>query len=183
MEKTTKVLNIKRLPRDDRGNFARTFDAAGHRYTIRTQEEGIGIARYCKLLAMTSVWGFQADLGSQFNAWRAATDALDEAIRGKASFGKVYAVAQSAADGINRSSKVNYTYAFWAACLFVVRDGEDLTKFIEEEQKEKIDDWAREGYHEEDFEQLVKKKFREFSRESTPSAGPRPDDAMTTDPQ
>lgn len=163
MENNTQV-NIKRLPRDDKGNFAREFQANGQTYIIRSQEEGIGILRYCSLLNMSSVWGLQADLGSQIGAWNKATKAVDQALIGKGSFGDYFAVAQSAVDGLSRAGKTNYTLAFYTACLFVVRKDENITKFIDAEQTQKIDDWAAEGYHEEDFEELVKKKLQEFSR-------------------
>lgn len=164
MEDSTQV---KRLPRDEKGNFAREFVANGHTYIIRSQEEGIGILRYCKLLNMSSVWGLQADFGSQLSAWRKGVSAVDNALRGKGSYGDFYAIAQSAVDGINRAGQTNYTYAFWTACLFIVRKDEDVTKFVEAEQQAKIDDWAAAGYHEADFEELVKKKLSEFSRQST----------------
>lgn len=157
---------LKKLPRDEKGNYAREFVANGTTYIIRTQQEGIGINRYCRLLNMSSVWGFQADLGSQKNAWVKATKAVDQALIGKGSFGEYFGIAQSAVDGLNRTGETNYTYSFWVACLFVVRKGEDITKFVDAEQQKKIEDWATEGYHEQEFEQLVKKKYTEFSRQS-----------------
>ena len=164
MQNNTQV-EIKLLPRDDKGNYAREFIANGNKYIIRSQEEGIGINRYCRLLNMSSVWGLQADLGSQLAAWRKATKAVDQALIGKGSFGEYFGIAQSAVDGINRAGQTNYTYTFWVACLFIVREGEDLTQFIEAEQQSKIEDWASE-FHEQDFEELVKKKYQEFSRKS-----------------
>ena len=166
---------IKHLPRDEKGNFARTFPGAnGSVYTIRSQEEGIGINRYCRLLNMSSVWGLQADLGSQLGAWKKAVDSVDRAIIGKASFGEFFGVAQSAVDGINRAGKTNYTYAFWVACLFITREGENITQFIEADQEAKIADWAAAGYHEQDFEDLVKKKLAEFSKPSAESRKEEP---------
>lgn len=162
----------KRLPKDNRGEFKREFIANGRRYTIRTQEEGIGIMRYCKLLNMSSVWGMQADLASQIRAWKQATSALDRALNGKGSFGEFYAVAQNAVDGVNRAGSVNYLYTYWACCLFIIRDGEDMTDFVEADQQAKIDDWNAEGYHEQDFEDLLKKKLAEFSRKSAEPKAP-----------
>ena len=164
MQNNTQV-EIKLLPRDDKGNYAREFIANGNKYIIRSQEEGIGINRYCRLLNMSSVWGLQADLGSQLAAWRKATKAVDQALIGKGSFGEYFGIAQSAVDGISRAGQTNYTYTFWVACLFIVKEGEDLTQFIEAEQQSKIEDWASE-FHEQDFEELVKKKYQEFSRKS-----------------
>ena len=114
---------------------------------------------------MSSVWGLQADFGSQLAAWRKATKAVDQALIGKGSFGEYFGIAQSAVDGISRAGQTNYTYTFWVACLFIVKEGEDLTQFIEAEQQSKIEDWASE-FHEQDFEELVKKKYQEFSRKS-----------------
>lgn len=162
-KKQQATTQLKRIPRDEKGNYAREFVSNGVRYIIRTQEEGIGIERYCRLLNMSSVWGFQADLGSQIGAWSKATKAVDSALIGKGSFGEYFAIAQSAVDGLNRTGETNYTYAFWVACLFVVREGEDMTTFVEADQQTKIADWAKE-YHEQEFEELVKKKYQEFSK-------------------
>lgn len=157
---------VKLLPRNEKGQYKREFEANGNTYIIRSQEEGIGINRYCRLLNMSSVWGLQADLGSQLAAWRKATKAIDNAMIGKGSFGDYFGIAQSAVDGINRAGKTNYTFTFWAACLFIVKKGEDMTQFVEAEQESKIQDWASAGYHEQDFENLVKKKLVEFSKQS-----------------
>lgn len=161
---------MKKLPRDEKGNYVRKFSANGNTYIIRSQEEGIGINRYCRLLNMSSVWGLQADFGSQLGAWKKAVDSVDRAINGKGSYGDFYGIARSAVDGINRAGETNYTYAFWVACLFVVKEGEDMAKFVEAEQVAKIEDWAIEGYHEQEFEDLVKKKLVEFSRPSQESS-------------
>ena len=159
------MTDIKRLRRKENGDFKRNFTGkSGTKYTIRTQEEGIGLFRYSRLLNMSSVWGFQADFGSQVSAWRKAVSTVDQALIGKASFGDFFAVAQSAVDGITRSNETNYIYAYWTACLFITAEGEDLTKFVEAEQQLKIDDWAASLIHEQDFEDLVKKKLIEFSR-------------------
>ena len=165
---------MKKLPRDEKGNYARKIPANGNTYIIRSQEEGIGINRYCRLLNMSSVWGLQADFGSQLGAWKKAVDSIDRAINGKGSYGDFYGIAKSAVDGVNRAGQTNYTYAFWVACLFVVREGEDMTKFVEAEQVAKIEDWANEGYHEQEFEDLVKKKLVEFSRPSQESSKKEP---------
>jgi len=156
---------IKLLPRNDKGtDYAREFIANGNRYIIRTQEEGIGIRRYSMFQNFTSVWAFEADAGTQARAWQKMTEQLDQFLRGKASLSQVYAIAQSAVDGLNRTRATDYRYVFWCATLFIVRDDEDLTKYVEEDQQKKIDDWNAEGYHEQDFDELVKKKVQEFSR-------------------
>lgn len=155
---------MKRLPKEPSGAFKREFIANGRKYIIRTQEQGIGIMRYCKLLNMSSVWGMQADLASQIKSWKSAVGAIDRAINGKGSYGEFYAIAQNAVDGVNRAGQVNYLYTYWACCLFIIRDGEDMTAFLEAEQQEKIDDWNTEGLHEGDFEDLLKKKLAEFSK-------------------
>lgn len=161
---------IKHLPRKNNGDFERTFTANGHKYVIRSQEEGIGIRRYSKLLNFSAVWGFQADIASQLKAWKDAVNAADRALIGKGSFGEFFAIAQNAVNGLNRLGKTDYTFTFWICCLFVVREGEDMTEWVEDYQEEKIGDWVTEGLHEADFEYLVKKKLPEFSRQSSKSS-------------
>ena len=156
---------IKRLPRNEKGtDFARSFQANGNTYIIRTQKEGIGIKRYSMFQNFTSVWAFEADAGAQVKAWQSMVEKLDLYLRGKASLSQVYAIAKSATDGLNRTRATDYRYVFWCATLFIVREDEDLTQYVEEDQQKKIDDWNAEGYHEEDFDELVKKKVLEFSR-------------------
>lgn len=161
------IKDIKRLPRNEKGtDFARTFKANGNTYIVRTQKEGIGILRYSMFQNFTSVWAFEADAGSQMKAWQDMVAKLDDFLRGKASLSEVYAIARSATDGLNRTRATDYRYVFWLATLFVVREGEDMTTYIEEDQQKKIDDWNAEGYNEQDFDELVKKKVVEFSRAS-----------------
>jgi len=53
-------------------------------------------------------------------------------------------------------------YVVLSACLFIVREGEDMSKFVEEEQEAKIDDWNKEGINEKDILELTKKKLMEY---------------------
>jgi NAD(P)H-hydrate repair Nnr-like enzyme with NAD(P)H-hydrate epimerase domain len=41
-----------------------------------------------------------------------------------------------------------------------------MTKYIIEEQSQKIEDWNKAGIHEADLMELAKKKFAEFSKRS-----------------
>lgn len=158
---------MKRLPRDEQGNFARAFSANGRKYIILTQEEGVGIKRYSTLLSMSATVTFEMNAATLVMNLNKILEMLWSMMQGRNKLADLVAHVKSMIDGIQRTSRREYQSVFWTCCLFIVREGEDMKKFVEADQREKIDDWAEEGYHEEEFYELVKKKLVEFS---TPSS-------------
>ena len=154
---------LKQLPRDDQGQFTRRFTANGQKYIIRSQDEGIGAIRYSMLMKSSSTIVFAQDVGTQVRNWQQLDKLLSEFARGKIEISHVGAFIHNVLDGISTSSKQRYVFSFWVCTLFIVREDEDMTKWVEAEQAEKIDDWNAEGIHENEFFELVKKKLVEFS--------------------
>lgn len=158
--------------------------ANGRKYIIRTQEEGISIKRYSTLMSMSATVTFEMNAATMVMNLNKILEMLWLMMQGRNKLADLVAHVKSMLDGIQRTSRREYQSVFWTNCLYVIREGEDLTRFIEEEQREKIDDWVAEGYHEEEFYELVKKKLVEFSQVSSesktaPANGARPSSAST----
>ena len=155
---------IDRLPRDSNGDFEPRFKANGKEYFIRNAEDGIGIIRYAQLMKMSSVWAFGLNIGTQVANWQKIDQMLNGFVRGENNLHAIFAHIGESVKGIKRDTSNEYLATHWTACLFITAKGEDLTKFVESEQKVKINDWVTAGLHEKDFEELVKKKLVEFSK-------------------
>jgi hypothetical protein len=155
---------LRRLPRDKDGKLERSFYAKGKRFIIRSPSEGIGIYRYSRLLQMSSVFGYGAELADQQKNWAKVGELLNEFVRGENVMGDIFAHIQSQYNGIKADSDRAYHIAYWVATLFVVTETEDLTVWTQDEQSEKIKMW--EEFHEEDFFDLALNGLEEFSRMS-----------------
>lgn len=155
---------IIRLPRDSKGDFEPKFKANGKEYFIRSAEDGIGIIRYARLMKMSSVWAFGLNIGAQVSNWQKVDQMINGFVRGENNLQAIFAHIGESVKGIKRETENDYLATHWTACLFVTAKDEDLTKFVDTEQQEKINDWVAAGIHERDFEELVKKKLLEFSK-------------------
>jgi len=153
---------MKNLPRKENGDYAREFKANGNKYIIRTADEGIGILRWSKLQLMSSVMGYGADIAKLEQGFSKLGDLFNGFVKNKNTVFEIAAHINEMRSGMVDESRRNYSYVFWTACLFIVREGEDMTKFIEEEQEAKIDDWNKEGISETDLFDLTKKKLISF---------------------
>lgn len=154
---------LKRLPKDDLGNFKPTFKANGKTYYIRTAEEGIGLLRYSRLIQNSTSVLYDLDVATMTKNIDKAISMFDDRQRGKKNIIEIALHLHSMREGIGSALRKNYNYSFWTAALFIVKEGESLSRFVEAEQAEKLEDWLSEGYHEHDFYELVKKKLLEFS--------------------
>lgn len=153
---------MKNLPRKENGDYAREFKANGVKYIIRSAEEGIGILRWSKLQLMSSVLGYGADIARLEQGFSKLADLFNGFVKNKHTVFEIATHINEMRSGMVDESRRNYSYVFWTACLFIVKEGEDITKFIEEEQEEKISDWNKEGYNEQDILNLTKKKLVSF---------------------
>jgi hypothetical protein len=153
---------MKQLPRKENGDYAREFMANGHKYIIRSADEGIGILRWSKLQLMSSVLGYGADLAKLEQGFSRLSDMFNGFVKGTNTIFEIATHINEMRSGAVEDSKRIYNYAFWTACLFIVREGEDMTKFIEDEQEAKIEDWNKEGLNERDILELTKKKLMDY---------------------
>lgn len=92
--------------------------------------------------------------------------------RGKGNFVEAGLLIKALEEDLMRITKKRHAVNFMFLTLFIIREGEDLTKWEEEEQNEKIDDWNSEGYNEQDFLELglsmvmgFAETFRKYSQQ------------------
>lgn len=146
----------RKLPRTSDGQFCPIFQAGGHNYTITDANEGVAIMRYhqfCKLYAPWQ-WGYRDFDG--------LTRYLDETILGLMSHTdmnrlKVDAVNRlsSLRDGIVERGQERMDRALQICTIFILREGEDATRWDANLALQKIEDWKNEGYDVFDFFLLV----------------------------
>lgn len=141
----------KPLPRDPAtGTISRTFIANGTEYLI-LGENGIGIERWSQYE--------KSSISLSFNrTFQAIYQYIIEGLNSINAAPDINAVKLTAnrhflalMDSIKDLSESRYSMAFWICTLFIVRRGEDITRWEEKEQEEKIKDWKAENISEGDF--------------------------------
>lgn len=146
---------LRKLPRDEFGKFRPTFQTKAHTYRIISPEEGIGILRWSLLSKMSAVLGYGADVKTQLDNLRKARQIVNDVLKGKGDILELGVHLQAVEDGIRKENEMRYHFSFYTAALFIVREGEDLTKYSDEMATDKIDDWNDAGYDATDFFLLV----------------------------
>jgi hypothetical protein len=151
---------------NDKGEFPLEFKANGRTYKILSSDHGVGIYRWNVLHKFAS----QAQLGmnatqvlevlSKVKAglWACVTDGKSA----NTHFFKSVAMMEELDKAIRGEVKHDYHIGFYMAAVFVVREGEDMTKWVQEEQQAKIDDWNAEGYDARDFFALALSEANKF---------------------
>lgn len=153
---------MKNLPKKENGDYEREFMANGNKYIILSAEEGIGIIRWSKLQLMSSVLGYGTDLATLEQGFVKLSELFNGFVKNKNTVFEIATHINEMRSGMITESRRNFSYVFWTACLFIVKEGEDMTKFIEEEQEKKIEDWNKEGINEQEILDLTKKKLISF---------------------
>ena len=142
--------NLKSLRNPD-GTFPRKFKANGHTYIIRTRDEGLGIVRTSEFMKMEIVNGIGMGIADVMEYIRKIKNEVNNFGRNKGNFVETGLLINALEADLMKVTRKRHAVNFMFLTLFIVRDGEDLTKWEEEDQNEKIDDWNAEGYNENDF--------------------------------
>lgn len=140
--------------RNPDGTFPRKFKANGHTYIIRTRDEGLGIVRTSEFMKMEIVNGIGMSIADVMDYIRKLKNEINNFGRNKGNFLEAGLLVKALEDDLMKITRKRHAVNFMFLTLFVVREGEDLTKWEEEEQNEKIDDWNKEGFNEVDFLEL-----------------------------
>lgn len=142
---------IKRLPRNEDGSISNKFPANGQKYTIRTAEDGIGVFRFSKLNQFGVIVGGNITFAEylEFLSDISELQLIDE----PAKVIKARTIEKCALQKqkVQQFDQSRYEAALYMATIFIVREGEDLSTWNQTLAKQKIDDWNKEGYHEDDF--------------------------------
>jgi hypothetical protein len=151
---------------NEKGEYPLEFTANGRKYRRRTADDGIGIYRFTVLHKLAS----QAQLGmnvaqvldvlSKVKAgiWSCVTDGKNSTTH----FFRSVAMMEELDKAIRGEVKHDYNIGFYIAAVFIVREGEDIAKWVQEEQQAKIDDWNAEGYDARDFFALALSEAPKF---------------------
>lgn len=144
-----------RIVDPETGRWKTPFTANGRTYHIIGAEEGIGIERYSRFKQMISVVGFNATYAEQLEALNRMIGVYNRMAQGEKCAHELALEIENMRRAITKTDK-NYDYAFYAATLFINRDGEKATDdWSETLANEKITDWVAEGLMPEDFFLLV----------------------------
>jgi hypothetical protein len=146
---------VGRIVDPETGKWKTPFTANGQRYHIISPEEGIGIDRYSRFKQMVSVVGFNATYNEQLEAFQRMIAIYNRMAQGEKCAYELGVEIENMRRAISKADK-NFDYAFYAATLFIMRDGEKSTDtWSEALANDKIADWAAEGLLPEDFFLLV----------------------------
>lgn len=128
------------------GQGLKSFTANGKKYQVLQPSEGVGLRRFAALRTAISQVGFDASLMEQFAQLKRVETAFN-----KGSYMEAAAGIHDMMQAIGRAGH-SFPSAVEACSLFIVRPGEDLARLpTEAETEAKIEDWAAEGLHEQDF--------------------------------
>lgn len=145
---------IKGIVDTETGKYKTPFTANGVKYHIRSVREGLGFTRYKLLKQMLSVVGFNATFAEQVQSFDRLTKAANSLVTKEPRMDELFREIENFKQAISKADRT-WDYSFYAATLFIVREGEDLTEWNESMANEKIADWQKEGLHEHDFFFLV----------------------------
>ena len=146
---------LGRIVDPETGKWKTPFTANGRTYYIIGAEEGIGIERYSRFKQMVSVVGFNATYAEQLESLNKMIGVFNQMAQGKPVAFELGLQIENMRQAITKADK-NYDYAFYAATLFINREGEKPTDgWSETLANEKIADWVAEGLMPEDFFLLV----------------------------
>jgi hypothetical protein len=134
--------NLKRI------DFSKpTIPANGKEYKFSTE---LSIARFKELDKLEVEFFYGFDMQQMFDKLKAAFEDLNKAKPADASV-KIYNLMKGVADKVDKRENV----VLRICSLYLVTDGEDITKWSEELASEKIRDWETEGYAMTDFFSLA----------------------------
>lgn len=151
------------------GRWQNEFTANGQKYRILSPKDGMSLRRYTKLRAALSVVGSDATLGEQIQNIQQAMKLVDSIATQKTGVVQLSVILENMKQAIARSDR-NWHFSAYAATLFIIRDGEDVSKYDESLAEQKIEDWNTENINASDFffccwlwEKLWNERLNEFA--------------------
>ena len=134
------------------GKDQKQFTANGTNYKILTAEQGITAVRYFEYEKLKVQYCIDASFESIHAAIKESNDILNKVILGQNTGGKsvvhVITTLQQVAEKCANTAQITagrLMYMMLICTLFIVVDGEDLTKWSLTDAENKINDWQAEG--------------------------------------
>lgn len=144
-----------KLKKNELGQYERTFKANGHNYTILSPEESLPPHRFTQYQKFASLVGFDLDFNNLFTKINEIQDIVLADEQAALIKKKTLLQVQAILEGMKSTSKQRYTTIFYICALFIIRDGEDMSKFVMKEAEQKIDDWNKAEIPANDFLELA----------------------------
>lgn len=137
------VDGFKRIVDMNTGRWQETFTANGHKYRIIDPEQGITLTRYTQLRAALAVVGRDQTLSEQADQLTRAKGLVESIGKGKDGIVQLSVILEDMVQSIHRGNR-KWHFSFWAATLFIIREGEILDTYDETLAGRKIEDWNAE---------------------------------------
>jgi len=151
----------KELPKGADGLMT-DFETAKHRYRVMRPGEPMGIQRFTEYEKLQSVFGFAQTFAGLLEVFTE----LETLLGADKPFSQIRTEAILLVNSAKRSivdmSAARYNKALYLATLFIVREGDDATKWDMHTAESYIQDWAEEGLSEQDFFMLSASAVRGF---------------------
>lgn len=143
---------MKKLPRNEKGELSRYFEANGNKYRILDPTtDGITIDRYTKFQQMSLVAGYNTTFAGFTKNIDRASEIVNNIVRGKNELTDLILHLAGMKRGIVDAMNNRFDLTFAFCTIFIVREKEDLTSYDEGLAEEKVADWNAEGYDVQDF--------------------------------
>jgi len=144
----------KGLPRDpNNGNILNVFTAGEKKFYILTPDDGFPVSRWTHYAKFNTMFMAAADMTNAY-ARRQKMDQMFEDLalqRNGVKLSDIIVANRSEMKEIQGVSEARFETGLYMATLFIVAEGEDVTKWSFAEAEEKIQAWADEGYGAQDF--------------------------------
>lgn len=159
-------VGYKKIPRLSNGQIAPTFQTKDKTYLIIPPEDGVGFHRWGELMKRLISFQFGMRNSSQiieyFNELMASGSELKR--EGMVNVHYVKGIAMFL-DGITEQSDERNMVAAYICTIFIVSEGEDLSKWSVSEADAKIADWNAHNYDFNDFFTLALRLSKAYANE------------------
>lgn len=144
----------KKLPRNpDTGNYLNVFEAKGKKFYILTGDDMFPVSRWTNYARFNTMFMAAADMTNAY-ARRQKMDQMFEDLamqRNGVKISDIILANRSEMKELLGMSEARVETGLYMATLFIVAEGEDITKWSFSQAEEKVQLWADEGYGAEDF--------------------------------
>ena len=141
----------------------RTFVANDQKYIILTGEEALGVNRWSAYEKLQSMLGFNTSIQSLVNQIHEIEQDLTKVMQGKSVLLQVVKRVSQLKDAIKGDIEGRFSKALYICTLFIIREGEDISKWSMSDAESKIDDWANEAIAINDFLTLALRYCANFT--------------------
>lgn len=152
---------IKNLPKGGDG-LPIDFETSKHKYRVMKPGEPLGIARFSEYEKLQIAFGF----GQSFAGILDVYNQIERLLGADKPFAEIRTDAILLVNSAKRSivdmTAARYNKALYLATIFVVREGDDPTKWDMHTAEDYISDWSAEGLSEQDFFFLSASAVRGF---------------------